>query len=212
MLALFYSGGKDSHFVLYKLITKYNTKPDYLLYIRPSRFSAHEFNEHLIILHSKLLNIPLIITNSKEIEQCLIKYNITEIIAADVLVEDHVKWLNSICKKLNINLIEPLLNYDTFELLKECILSNIEFIIIDTISNCKDLIGMIVNRNNLDKIIEIIKSCEIDWIGEFGEYHTIVVSSPIMSKKIQVINYKKYRYRNRIYIVINQFKLVNSIT
>ena len=208
MLALFYSGGKDSHFVLCKLVNEYGIKPDYLLYVKPSRFSIHELNEHLIVIHSKLLNIPLITTNIKDMEKTLIKYNITDIVAADVLIEDHVNWLIKICEKLRINLVEPLLNYDTFSVLRNCVLSDIEFIIIDIVNSCKSLLGVTVSKNTIDKVIEQLSNCEIDWIGEFGEYHTLVLKSQIMKKRIEILNYKKYCVRDRTFIVITQFKLV----
>ncbi len=193
--AALYSGGKESAYSMYKVLTDMrdlNARIERLIFLRPRRPSPHELNIHIVYLQSKLMGVSLTVWDSDSIGLLLDKLKVDCLVAGDVLVLDHVMWLVNACRDHGVpTLIEPLFNYDTRALIREIVESGFEFIVIGAKQGCEKLVGLRVSRESVDELISITDELEADPCGEHGEYHTLVLRSPLMRYGIDVTDVRR---------------------
>ncbi len=201
-VASLFSGGKDCTYVIQLWYESTRTLPDYLIFIEPKWESPHLDNAHLVKQLAQLLNIKLITCKASELERVLMEYNIDTLLAADVYVVEHVKWLSEVCMRTGTELVEPIWGYDTEYLLREIVESGISFIIIGSRPEySRHVLGMIVNKHTIDKFLEKVRSLNIDPLGESGEYHTLTLSTPLLRASIEVKNVE-YKHTSRYDVVL----------
>ncbi len=105
--------------------------------------------------------------------------NTDVIVAGDVYVEEHLKYLQNIAKEVGATLKEPLWNMNSSELLHKEIEYGIEARIIGAIHGLGELLGKILKQESFEELVKYITGKKADVLGENGEYHTIVEYSPI---------------------------------
>jgi diphthine-ammonia ligase len=86
-----------------------------------------------------------------------------------------------------VELVRPLWKIPRNELMQELV--NEEFDIVVSCANIEK-IGQLVSNDSVGKsyydVYEKIKAIKgIDWAGEAGEFHTMVVNAPIFNKRVQ---------------------------
>ncbi len=130
------------------------------------------------------------------------KIGAKEIIAGDVYVEDHLKYMEELAEMCGAKLKEPLWGEDPEEVLRREMEYGIESFIIGTISEADDLLCCRLNLKTYEQIAEKLKKRGLDPLGERGEYHTLVVNSPLHSSrlKVEVLKIETY-YRSKIAII-----------
>ena len=157
-IAVLFSGGKDSMYIIHLWYKLMSELPRYLIFIRPRWESPHELNIHVVSILAKLLGANLTLTTSEKLVETLRKLDIDVLLSADVYVYDHVYWLERVCRKANVELVEPILNEDTYNVLQEIINLGIEFIIISVKPNYEKLLGWVVSRSNINEFIDTVFS------------------------------------------------------
>ncbi len=177
------SGGKDSLYAASKF-----WPPDLGLIL------VYEFpvpSPHLLNLGKSVETVLLTglnvivakLTKGKEREETikiLKKLNATEIIAGDVYVEDHLKYMENIAENVGATLREPLWDKDPEELVYEIVEKWGVNALITGIKDCmKDWIGKVLSKDTIDSFVLDAKKCNYDPLGERGEYHTLVLRSPL---------------------------------
>ncbi|MDI9643838.1 MAG: ATP pyrophosphatase [Candidatus Verstraetearchaeota archaeon] len=108
------------------------------------------------------------------------------LVAGDVFVEDHIKWLEGICRRAGIGLVEPLYRRGTLELLKEMLRAGfvVKIIGVDTRLLGEDWLGFTLSEDTLDEFLAGIGKA--DPLGENGEYHTLVLDCPLYTRRLDV--------------------------
>lgn len=108
------------------------------------------------------------------------------LVAGDVLMEEHVKWLEEVCSKAGMGLIEPLYRESTENLLREMLDEGfiVKIIGVDTKLLDEKWLGFILSEKNLKDFITGIGNA--DPLGENGEYHTLVLDCPLYSSPLEV--------------------------
>ncbi len=202
IVALF-SGGKDSMYSIIKA-REMKLSIDKLLFVIPtfSYPNPHELNHYVVEMLANdigLLIEKVRLRKGMEVEDLakkLREMKAKALVAGDILLEEHLEWHEKVCRRVGIDLIEPLFGYDTRELLIQMVVrNNIEFTIIAiNPSLLENLLGLTISKNNIDWFLRLCESMNIDFLGERGEYHTLVNSSPIL----------RYRYEYRIEKVIQR--------
>ena len=210
-IAVLFSGGKDSMYIIHLWYKLMSELPRYLIFIRPRWESPHELNIHVVSILAKLLGANLTLTTSEKLVETLRKLDIDVLLSADVYVYDHVYWLERVCRKANVELVEPILNEDTYNVLQEIINLGIEFIIISVKPNYEKLLGWVVSRSNINEFIELIDKLKVDPIGENGEYHTIVIKAPLLKDTLNVYVMRRYVTTQYITLGINYSIPRNSL-
>ena len=195
------SGGKDSFYAVMRV--GYIDIGLMLLYEFP-RPSPHLINIGKSIESLLNANIPVVVKSvGKGVEKIetidmLRKLNATEIVAGDVYIDDHLKYMEEIAREVGATLIEPLWGEDPEDLVYKEIEDGIEPLLIGTSNSISNWIGVELNIDNINSFIDQCKENGIDPLGEKGEYHTLVVNSPIHIKKtryrkIDIVEYDNYR-------------------
>ena len=187
MIIALFSGGKDSMYSIIKAI-EMNIYIDKLLFIKPSfqHPSPHEFNIRIVIELAKDMRLPIYfvkLNRGSEIEDLaskLIELKASALIAGDGLLREHLEWYERVCRRAGIDLIEPLFRFKTDKLLLEMIENGLEWTIIAVKNLPERFLGLRICSKNVLEFLKFCKSNEIDPLGEYGEYHTIVNKSPLI--------------------------------
>ncbi|MCS7097501.1 MAG: hypothetical protein NZ922_00740 [Candidatus Methanomethyliaceae archaeon] len=208
----FFSGGKDSVFSIMKA-KESGINIDYLLFNTHDfpRPNIHEINQNVVEAIASLIGIPLYKLHLKsgleyiQLYEFLSSRNIEWIVVGNINAKDQLNWYMNLCNKIGVKLHAPLYSEEEDNrIILEEIKAGIKAIICDL-----DISKL--NRNMLGRIIdmEIINDlAQVGFCGEMGEYHTLVLESPIMKGKIVPKKCKIIEKWNRRMLKIEEFDLV----
>jgi len=182
------SGGKDSLYAASKL-----WPPDFglvLVYDFPVP-SPHLINLGKSVETLLLTGVSVVVVRldrgkeREETVEVLRRLGASEIVAGDVYIEDHLKYMEGIAEDVGATLREPLWGRDPEELLWE-ILSWGATSLITGIKGCmRGWLGRILSRESAEEFVADARRCGYDPLGEKGEYHTLVLDSPLHRAKLR---------------------------
>ena len=188
MRAALFSGGKESLYAAMKL-----WPPNlfiFLMYDHPQP-SPHIANYRKAVEAAESMGISvvtLVLSRGREREEtvrALQKLGVSELVAGDVAVEDHLKYLQGVCDEAGCALKEPLWGLDTRELLFEEVGAGICFVVVGGAKRVfSSWLGKEVYPKNVSAFAAHLEQSAIDFVGENGEYHTLVVDAPVFSQRI----------------------------
>ena len=190
VLVALFSGGKDSTYSILRSL-KLGVKVEKLLFVKPSfpYPSPHDVNFESVLMLSKLMNMPMTrveLRRGSEIDDLarkLMDIKAEALVAGDILLEEHLSWHEKVCRKAGIDLYEPLYGSDTRRLLEEMINQGLEFTIVAVSKSMpRELIGRVISNRNLKEFIALCDDLGVDYLGEYGEYHTLVNTIPGLSR------------------------------
>lgn len=193
----FVSGGKDSYYAVYRFGAV--DLGLMLIYDFP-RPSPHILNLGKSIETLLLCRIPIAVVKLdkgrefiKTIE-ILKKFSANTIVAGDVYIEEHLKYMEQVAESIGAKLYEPLWGMDATELLYKEIESGIRTLIIGGDERISNWVGEVLDVENIDNFVRYTKSIGIDPLGEHGEYHTLVLQGPLHTAALQyrVIGFEEY--------------------
>lgn len=176
------SGGKDSLYAAYR-----EWPVDvfiFLVYEFPV-LSPHIVNLKAAIASLSSTGVPVLIvrvsrgSNGGETVEALRRLGASVLVAGDVYVEDHLRYLEDIASRAGVKLREPLWGMDTRELLYKITSEGFQSRIIGVKHEYRELLGELISRETAERLDEILTSKGGDPLGEQGEYHSVVTSSPL---------------------------------
>ncbi len=197
MKVAFISGGKDSYYAIYRFGP---IDIGLMLFYEFPRPSPHLINISKSVETMLLCGIPMLIASvgrGREFVDTvgiLRKLDVDVIVAGDVYIDDHLKYMEGVAREVGATLIEPLWGLDPIELLYMELRDGVEPLIIGADKRIAGWIGEILNSKNVDSFIELAKASNVDPLGEHGEYHTLVVYGPLHRAKLsyRIINTEEY--------------------
>ncbi|MDD5312521.1 MAG: diphthine--ammonia ligase [Dehalococcoidia bacterium] len=192
-----WSGGKDSCLALYESLKQGYEVSHLVNFIShgPKRVRFHGTFAGLIQGQSDAMGIPLVQkeTSWKGYEEDFKKtisglkaQGVTGMIFGDIYVQEHLEWVERVCSEIGIRAMEPLWGRDPKDLLTSFLSSGFEAVVVCAKENIveRDWIGKKVDR----AFMEYLGQKGIDFCGENGEYHTLVIDGPIFSKRLSLIH------------------------
>ena len=191
-----WSGGKDSSYCLYKVLSENIFDVNYLLTTINDTFkriSMHGVREELLDIQCESVGIPLLKvrvsegTNDeyeKQMEAVLLQAKsegIDTVIFGDIFLEDLRTYREANLAKVGMKAIFPLWKMDTSTLIKDFI--DLQF---KTIVCCTNdgYLGDEWTGREIDKSFVEQLPADVDPCGENGEYHTFCFAGPLFKKKI----------------------------
>ncbi|MET1101082.1 MAG: ATPase [Pyrodictiaceae archaeon] len=130
----------------------------------------------------------------KDLINALRMLNATEIIAGDVYIEDHLKYMESVASEAGARLREPLWGADPEELAYKIFLDEgYQALVIGAIHRLSHWLGRSLDKNIIAMFVEEARKLGLDPLGENGEYHTVLLRTPLHRKQLG------YRLVDRIY-------------
>ena len=187
----FFSGGKDGLYAVY-LAEKSGINIPYLLTLKTTiGLSPHWENFGALKTLAKSMGKELLTFDmargSEALGEFISSLDVDYLIAGDVLLEDHLKWIERLADEAGLKPLEPLWGRDTRELAEEILKAGFEYAIIA------------VNKEKLDRqwlghTFASISDLEfflnenpgVDPVGEFAEFHTVVLASPLFKGRFNI--------------------------
>ena len=187
----FYSGGKDGLYALY-LAEKSGIDVPYLLALKTTiGLSPHWENLEALKTLAKAMGKELLTFDMARGSDALAKFigslGVDYLIAGDVLLEDHKKWVENLAENAGIKPLEPLWGKDTLELAREMLREGFEWAIIavDRKKLPKEALAYAFSsKNDLENFLKAYPC--VDPVGEFGEFHTVVLVSPLFEGRFNL--------------------------
>lgn len=191
-----WSGGKDSSYALYKVLTEKLFDVKYLLTTINDKFkriSMHGVREELLEDQATSIGIPLLKVHvsegtndeyEKQMETALLKVKsegIDQVIFGDIFLEDLRIYRENNLAKLEMKAVFPLWKIDTTDLINDFI--RLQF---KTITCCindgylgKEWVGRAIDKTFVKQLPDNADPC-----GENGEFHSFCYDGPLFKKKI----------------------------
>jgi uncharacterized protein (TIGR00290 family) len=198
-VSMSWSGGKDSAFALYKILTggDYEVVSLHTVFNAESkRVGMHGVHENLIEEQAQSLKLPLekLYLESSEnhdaYTELLKKYyrhskshGIDRIVFGDIFLQDLKDFRDKLISHAGLEAIYPLWKIDSEVLIQDFI--NLGFKTMICSANgkyfAKSILGATIDLSVIKNLPE-----EVDPCGENGEFHTFVYDGPIFHQPIQV--------------------------
>jgi len=199
--------GKDSLYAIY-LAEKFGIKVSELITLVTTfnRPSGHVENLDALRAAARSMRKNFRVVDLHEGEERFVEAieeaGVELIVAGDVFVEDHVKWLEGICKKAGVELLEPLYGRDTLELLVEMLEAGFvaKIICVNTAALGEEWLGFELSMETFREFVSRAKG--VDPLGENGEYHTLVIDCPLYTKPLKVVSSQKCSSGGVVYLKV----------
>ncbi|ASJ06891.1 PAB0415 family putative ATP pyrophosphatase [Thermococcus pacificus] len=187
----FFSGGKDGFYALY-LAEKSGIKVPYLLALKTTiGLSPHWENLDALKTLAEAMGKELLTFDmsrgSDALAEFIASLGVDYLIAGDVLLEDHKKWVEWLAEKAGVEALEPLWGRNTLELAREMLREGFEWAVIavDKKKLPKEALAYTFrSQEDLDNFLEAYPG--VAPVGEFGEFHTVVLASPIFEGRFEL--------------------------
>ncbi len=176
------SGGKDS---LYAAMHYW--PPDYglvFIYDFPEP-SPHLVNLGVSLETLTLTGIPVVVARLRrgrereDTVRVLERLEASEVVAGDVYIEDHLKYMERVAAEAGAKLREPLWGRDPEELAFEVFERGFRALVIGVHGKLLQWLGEVIDSQNIASLVEEARRHGLDPLGERGEYHTLVLESPV---------------------------------
>ena len=219
-LASLFSGGKDSAYAIY-LAQKQGHEIKCLLSIFPKSDESHLLhypNIELTKLQSESMNIPqLTITSNSDqtddelllienlLQSAIDKFQIDGLVHGGIKSKFQKEKFETICSKLNLDVIAPLWDAEPESYMNELIDSQFDFIMTTVSSDGLDdsWLGKIISKSDIVQLKSLSKKFGFNLNFEGGEAETFVINCPLFSHSIKINQSQKSwdGYRGRFEIV-----------
>ncbi|MGB9979433.1 TIGR00289 family protein [Methanobacterium sp.] len=224
--AVLFSGGKDSTMAAYSAL-KEGHQVKYLVSVfsdNPASYMFHVANIHITELSAEAMGIPLIKKVTKGIKEeeledlknilIELKGKGIEAIYSGALFSVYQKSrIDALCEELGLESCAPLWHRDPIEYMEEIIDLGFEVIITSVAAEGLDesWLGKNIDRDSLEKIIELNRKYKIHIGFEGGEAETLVLDGPIFNKRIKVIESENIWEGDSGYFLIKNAELMDKI-
>ncbi len=188
MRAALVSGGKDS---LYAAHLAWPVDVAIILVYEFPRPSPHLANLSKSVETWLSVGVPVVVARlrrGREREETvglLRRLGVDEVVAGDVYIEDHLRYMEGVAAEAGARLIEPLWGMEPLELLYREVEWGIRAVVIGVRREALKLLGKILDRDHVDDFVGTLRRLGFDPLGERGEYHTLVVESPLHEKRVE---------------------------
>ena len=201
-LGVLFSGGKDSCYAAYVakkqgnelacLITMHSDNKDSYMFHTPSIKKTE--------VQAKVMGIPLMVFKTKgekeaelvdlekAIKDAIKKYKIEGVVSGALASRYQYERIGKICEKLKIESFTPIWQKDELEYLNELIKNKFKIIITGVAAYPLDekWLGREINRDFVDKAVDLSNKHKIHIAGEGGEFETFVLDCPLFKKSLKV--------------------------
>lgn len=206
-----WSGGKDSALALYKVLQSDEYDVMSLLTTvngNTNRSSMHGIPVKLLQSQADSIGIPLYILEldpegeMKGYETAMLRaiehfksQDVAHFIFGDIFLHDVRSYRENQLKPYGIEVVEPLWNKTSEEVMDEFLQSGLKTIIVTTMADLLDetYIGCLIDHEFVDRLPAGVDKC-----GENGEYHTFCFDGSIFKNPVRYTLGTPLKYSNEI--------------
>ena len=204
--AVLFSGGKDSCYSAY-LAKKQGYELACLLSIiseNKESYMFHTPNIKLVKKQAKVMGLPFVERKTKGkkeeeledlewiIQQAKEEYDVQVIVTGALYSEYQTSRIEKICKKFDLECINPLWQKKEVNYLWELVKSKFKVIItaVAAYPLDKSWLGREIDEKFIEEVKELEKKYEIHPAGEGGEFETFVLDCPLFERELKVKSFK----------------------
>jgi diphthine-ammonia ligase len=187
----FFSGGKDGLYAVY-LAQKSGIEIPYLLLLKTTLgVSPHFENIESLKMLANSMGKELLVFDMKNGSNSLARFisslDVSFIVGGDIFLEEHLNWVKYLAQRSRTTALEPLFGRKSEDVAKDMIQDGFEYSIIavDNFKLERSWLGYTF-RSFLDVKNFSLKNPNIDPLGEGGEFHTIVLKSPLFKNAFSI--------------------------
>lgn len=208
-IACSWSGGKDSAYALmvakssgYTPVVLLNMMNENGKVSRSHGLPIEILNDQANALNLPLVTIPSTWENYEEnfintLKQIKADYNIDGIVFGDIDIQQHREWEEKVCDAANIEAILPLWKRSRNALALEMIDKGIESMIVScNLDLGEEFLGKMYDA----ELINQLENIGVDSCGENGEFHSVVINSPLFKNKIPIPDFGKQTHNEYCFI------------
>ncbi|MDR2204180.1 MAG: diphthine--ammonia ligase [Nitrososphaerota archaeon] len=204
------SGGKDSVYALYTVLME-GLDVKHLMFIKTGG-KAHLENKQMIELIAEATGIPYVIVgkNPQDVGKALKKLRATMLVSGVTTTPEHLNYYREILEPIGVKQYAPLFGKDPIAGLDEMYQTGFKCLIIEVdtaLGANKNWLGKIMDQNIISEIKQRVAGKKINPIGEWGEYHTLVIDGPIYKKQINIEKTKTEWKNTKGYYLIKKATL-----
>ncbi|MCX8182453.1 MAG: TIGR00289 family protein [Candidatus Methanomethyliaceae archaeon] len=226
-VVVLYSGGKDSHLALYRLLREGHEIVSLLTVIpeKPDSWMFHRPNVELAGLQADCMGFPwqcVKVSGEKEKEVAelipalsQLKYQSKiEGVATGAIASNYQKSrVEKLCDTLGLKHLSPLWGTPERELLTEIL--NLKFEVYFTSVSAegldKDWLGKVLDLNRVNTLLKLREKYGLNPSGEGGEYETFVCDSPLFKRRLRVLEAETVWHHNSGIWNIKSIQIVEKI-
>jgi uncharacterized protein (TIGR00290 family) len=192
--AISWSGGKDCCTALFRTYRDYDVVAVITMFAEDgARSRSHGLRPEVLSAHAQRLGVRSLIgrcswrSYTTEYIRLLSEaatMGITHIVFGDIMGDAHRAWDEGVCAVHNLTAVLPLWGESTRTLVEEFIDTGSTAVIVT--ARCAYLDETWLGRPINLEAVEDLESRGVDPCGEFGEYHTLVTSTPLFSSPLEV--------------------------
>ena len=214
---MLWSGGKESSLACHRVMAQGHDVAIFVTFIFDDWPSlCHPLS--MISLQSEALAIPHLTIEVAEPYKEAYRHGISGLIGTrgiqgvvtgDIWIEDHRRWMESVCEGLGVEVIMPLWKEDAHEIL-DAVVSN-EFRAVFTCVKepwfDESWVGRELDKGRIDALKNLQGRFGIDICGENGEYHTMVFDGPFFKRSIRIEEFTVERKHSVLALRPRRFSL-----
>jgi diphthine-ammonia ligase len=198
-----FSGGKDSLYAIYITIQQ-GVNVEHLISLVPNLHIPSPHAENVgalkILAESMGKKLTIMEFERERFIETLKSLNVDALVAGDIFVDSHLTYLQDVCSKVGLKLLEPIYGRDTLELFHA--IFNLGFKALITGVDLKFLgeewLGFTISRETGTTFLS--KIGDVDPLGENGEFHTLVLECPLYTKTFKVTSVERKVAKNMAYL------------
>jgi diphthine-ammonia ligase len=201
-----FSGGKESVHAI-STVESHGVEVKHLLHEIPTFNSPHAHNIEALETLAKSMNKHFTIVDLRNGEQELVgslkNLSVDALVAGDINVPEHITWLENICSQAGMELLEPLFGKKTSILFQEMFSQpgfKATIIGVNTKYLSDEWLGFTISSETAKDFLS--RTRHIDPLGENGEFHTIVVESPLYSSTFKIKPLERITEKDSTYLRI----------
>jgi diphthine-ammonia ligase len=205
-----FSGGKDSAYALYTAL-KEGLNVTHLLFIKTGG-KAHLDNQWVLKLVSEAVEIPAVTVNKElpAIRKALQKLKADTLVSGVMTTPEHMDWYQEVCGPIQVKHYAPLWGKNPLVALEEMKQLGFGMLVIEVntaLGSNENWLGKEIDDAMLSELKQLKSKQQINPIGEWGEYHTIVLDCPIYKKRINILKSEITWKKTKGYVEIKKAEL-----
>ena len=192
--AVSWSGGKDSYLALNRARQQFDVAALITMFTQDgTRSRSHGLRPEVLQRQAALLDMELLQgcgswqsyeTAFKTLLCELRDRRFSHVVFGDIFLDDHKHWVERVCSESGLIAVEPLWEQPTSQLL-------LEFLNLGGEAHIVAIKAALLDESWLGRPLspELLPEFEklgIDPCGEYGEYHTLVTSSPLFTARLNI--------------------------
>jgi uncharacterized protein (TIGR00290 family) len=174
-------------------------------------------NKWVLKLVSEAVQIPAVTVNKKlpEIRKALKKLKAGTLVSGVMTTPEHMDWYREVCGPIQVKHYAPLWGKNPLAALDEMKQLGFRMLVIEVntaLGSNENWLGKEIDDKMLAELRQLESKKKINPIGEWGEYHTLVIDCPIYKKKVNILRSETKWENSKGYLVIKKASLQPKTT